>query len=503
MTTLKVIISSKKNLLSKYGNQFQAVNKLLVGLVKSDSKRGITTQIIYIDDSASASAAGIIAVNSVTRQTAKNSVDAICKKLSPAYIVLFGADDVFPFQELNNPCYSPDNDDDKLVPSDLPYACDAAYSKNISSFTGPTRVVGRIPDIQGGADMKYLRIVIEAIINYKKVKAEKLMDYFAVTAEVWKKSTQQSLSNIFGNNANLKISPTQNSPHSAADLKPLSHFYNCHGSSTDSKFYGQKGNNYPTAQYSTEINGKISAGTVVAAECCFGAELFDPNNEASHNLSISNTYFKNKAIAFVGSSTIAYGPSSGNGLADLITQYFIKNVINTASTGRALLEARQKFLSVTGPHLDPYELKTIGQFYLLGDPSVDVVTEETVKSIFDTVENRRLNLFNKGVNLAATIAPSQKVEAPLEKGKTIISDEMKKIFELTGFTGKEDETLFEVKIKNKKVSAFAKGFSGKGDIIYRTFVKKSEKADGFSIFDVLIFKESGKEMLGWKLYHRK
>ncbi|MCF2221507.1 hypothetical protein H9Q08_19765 [Chryseobacterium sp. PS-8] len=501
MKTIKAIITSKQNLQSKYDTQFRDVEAMLGELVKSDSNRGITTYIIYIDDPISASNAGITAVTSVTRQSAKQSVDDVFKKLKPAYIVLFGSQDIFPFQEIDNPC---NDDDGKIIPSDLPYACDSAYNKDISSFIGPTRVVGRIPDIPGVADLSYLKIIFEAIISYKKVKPEKLMDYFSVTAEVWKKSTQMSLNNIFGNSSSLKNSPSQNSPHSATDLKPLTHFYNCHGSSIDSKFYGQNGNNYPTAQYSADLVGKISKGTVVAAECCFGAEVFDPSNEGTHNISIASAYFKNEAIAFMGSSTIAYGPSSGNSLADLITQYFMKNVINGASTGRALLEARQKFLSVTGPHLDPYELKTLAQFYLLGDPSIQVAVDAKLDSV-STVENRRLNLFNKGLNLADTLAPSKeiKIVQPKLKDKKTLDDELKKIFDQTGFTGEEKEIVYEVEPKNKKVNAFAKGFSGTESIIYRVFIQKPQKTNSFSIFNVLVLKENGDKMLGWKLYHRK
>jgi hypothetical protein len=499
MATTKVIISSKKNLQNKYGTNFKVVEKLLKDLVASDFKRGITTQIIYIDDATSASKVGIKAVKTITKPAAKKAVDEIYKKQNPAYITLFGADDVFPFQEIINPA----NDDDSTVPSDLPYACDTAYSTDIAKFTGPTRVVGRIPDIKGLADLDYLKIAFESIIGYKKVKAEKLMDYFAVTAEVWKKSTQQSLSNMFGNNTNMKSSPSAVSPYTNADLKPLTHFYNCHGSPNDSKFYGQKGNNFPTAQHSAHLNGKITAGTIVAAECCYGAELYDPSNEDTRKWSMANTYFKNKAIAFTGSSTIAYGPSTGNGLADLITQYFIKNVINGSSTGRALLEARQKFLSVSGPHLDPYELKTLAQFYLLGDPSIQVITEVSSKTSSDTVDNRRLNLFNKGINLADTIAPSKRVDSPQSKSKKVVTEEINSILAQTGFTGNEEEVLYEVKSKNKKVEAFAKGFSGGENITYRALIQKSKKVNGTSIFDVLVIKESGKELLGWKVYSRK
>lgn len=185
MSISKVIISSKKNLQSKYGKHFSTVNKLLISLVASDKKRNVATTIIYVDDPASAKKAGIKAVPALTRQAAKNAVDDIYKKLKPVYITLFGSQDIFPFQEIQNPT----NDDDEVVPSDLPYACDSAYSNKIASFTGPTRVVGRIPDIPGVADTKYLKIVIESITKHKQVKSEKLMDYFAVTAEVWKKST--------------------------------------------------------------------------------------------------------------------------------------------------------------------------------------------------------------------------------------------------------------------------------------------------------------------------
>ncbi len=499
MPISKVIISSKKNLQSKYGKQFKAVDQLLSAIVSSDKKRNVVTTVIYVDDPVSSKKAGIKAVSSLTRQAAKTAVDDIYKKLKPVYITLFGSQDIFPFQDIQNPA----NDDDDTVPSDLPYACDNPYSNKISSFTGPTRVVGRIPDIPGKADIGYLKNVVDAIVKNKQVKSEKLMNYFAVTADVWKKSTMQSLSNMFGNSVNLKDCPPDVSPFTASDLKKLTHFYNCHGSPTDSKFYGQKGNNFPTAQHAPDLNGKISKGTIVAAECCYGAEVFDPASEGTNNLSIASTYLKYKAVAFLGSSTVAYGPSSGNGLADLITQYFIRNIINGSSTGSALLEARQKFLSVNGPTLDPYELKTLAQFYLLGDPSMWVASYDKSKTISETAENRRLNFYNKGINLASSIAPSQRIDMEKQKGKKPVTDQMKKILAKSGFKGELKENLYQVKLKNKRIEAFAKGMGGAESIMYRTFIKMRKKANGFSTFEVLVFKESGKEILGWRLYHRR
>lgn len=503
-TPKKIILTSKNNLQSKYGSDFTKVDKLLSDLVKADNKRNIDTLIVYIDDTTSAMKAGITAVNSVTRQSAKKAVDDVYKKQLPAYLVIFGSQDIIPFQELTNPVpYNPEGDNDHVVPSDLPYACDAPYSTNISSFTGPSRVVGRIPDITGIADLNYLKTVINSIIAYKPLKEEQFLDYFAVTAFVWTKSTQQSLSNIFGNSTKLKNSPPSTISYPISDLKPLTHFYNCHGSPADSKFYGQKGRNYPTAMASTDLTSKITFGTIVAAECCYGAELYDPAKEGKKQLGIANTYLGNKAIAFVGSSTIAYGPPVGQGLADLITQYFIKNVLSGASSGRAFLEAQQKFLSVSGS-LDPYELKTLGQFYLLGDPSLQPVKKEVIAFAFESIENRRLNLISKGLNLLATIEVCERVEIPQRKTKKSISYELENIFKEAGFTGDEKVFLFEVKSKKKKVSEFAKGITGSEKITYRAFIQKpKEVKKNLYIFSVLILKESGDKLLGWKVYHKK
>jgi hypothetical protein len=48
-------------------------------------------------------------------------------------------------------------------------------------------------------------------------------------------------------------------------------------------------------------------------------------------------------------------------------------VLDGASLGRALLEARQKYIQAAPTPLGPIDLKTLGQFVLLGDPSVQPV----------------------------------------------------------------------------------------------------------------------------------
>jgi len=499
MNPVKLIISCRKNLEFKYEKLFPKINGLLSLLIKADRERRIDTKTIFIDDPKSAKSAGIKHVKSVDMKACKRVVDELYKKHLPAYIVILGAQDVFPFQEITNPA----DDDDTTVPSDLPYACDAAYSKDIAAFTGPTRVVGRIPDIPGRqTNINYLKTVLENAIRHTPVKPDQYKKYFSVSAQVWKKSTTLSLHNIFGDTGKLLLSPGKSSKYTATQLKAPTHFYNCHGALNDPRYYGQKGSGYPVALEATALDKKISSGTIIAAECCYGADMFEPTLLDPPGLSIANTYLLNNAIAFVGSSTIAYGPADSQGLADLITQYFIISILNGASTGRALLEARQRFLTVSGPHLDPYELKTLAQFYLLGDPSLQPAhsdDQNTSKALAgNTTENNRINLFNNGVNLQRSISASKKLDGKIKSGN---SRRLNEILTSTKFSNAEQQNVYLVEDKGRASTGFAKKLTGE-DTRFRTFIRPG-KNKSLSDIRVLVVKENKDQILGWRIYESR
>ena len=65
--------------------------------------------------------------------------------------MILGAPDVVPHQDLANPAFAPPDDPDQFAYGDVPYACDAPYSTRPEDFVGPTRVVGRLPDLTGGS----------------------------------------------------------------------------------------------------------------------------------------------------------------------------------------------------------------------------------------------------------------------------------------------------------------------------------------------------------------
>lgn len=303
---------------------------------------------------------------------AKAAVDGVFRALDPDYLMILGAVDVVPHQPLHNPM--PD-DGDAQAPGDLPYACEHPYSEDPADFIGPTRVVGRLPDLTGGEDPSYLVDLLQAAAGAGASRpAADYRPYLGISARVWEGSTRLSLQNLFGDAADLRLSPPDGPGWPAALLARLTHFVNCHGAGADPHYYGQDGNDYPVAHDASLVAGHLSPGTVAAAECCYGAELYDPVS-AGGVMGMCNTYLAGGAAAFFGSSTIAYGPADGNGSADLLCQFFVRDVLAGASVGRAALQARQAFVrDVTV--VDPADLKTLAQFSLMADPSVVPVEGE-------------------------------------------------------------------------------------------------------------------------------
>jgi hypothetical protein len=371
----KVLLTNRSALTAKYGAKLAAVDKAVAALAAADKARGLTTAVVNLDDAAVMKALGATAVTDATDPGQnKTAIDAVFHAYTPDYLVLLGSVDVVPQQPMRNPVYDGANDVDRFAPGDLPYACNAPFSDDASDFIGPDRVVGRIPDVTGATDPAALLAVLAVATKWKQRTRADYEDHLGITAKVWQKSTVLSLRNVFGA-ADIHTSPTEGPAWEKAMLSRRVHFVNCHGADSDSQFYGQEGTNYPVAHQAKLVSGHVRAGTIAAAECCYGAQLWAPQGvDGQEPMPIA--YLRSGAFGFFGSSTIAYGPADSNGDADLVCQYFIESVLNGASLGRAALEARQKFVrGVTV--LSPVNTKTLAQFSLLGDPSIQPVPTPT------------------------------------------------------------------------------------------------------------------------------
>ncbi|MET4390635.1 hypothetical protein ABIB73_006417 [Bradyrhizobium sp. F1.4.3] len=392
----KVIVTHFGQLRSKYGAAgLRAIRAAIRTLQRADRTRGLQTSVIGLDEtSRMRSLRGRAMTKADDSKQAKGAIDAIYRTLTPDYIMILGSHDVVPHQDLKNPLFKGrgGDDPDKFAWGDLPYACENPYSNEVTDFLGPTRVVGRLPDITASSDHRYLVRLLQTASRYRQVDRDQLNNYFAVGAQIWERSTSRTLKALYGNDSNFQKVPPHNARWAQKLLNSRVHFYNCHGAAHSSKFYGQPINRpaaYPTAADAVYMTKRIRPGTIAAAECCYGGQLYALSGNQPHP-GMTNTYLGAEAYAFLASTTIAYGPARENGQADLICRYFIQNVMDGASSGRAVLEARLKFTSHPRA-LDPTDLKTIAQFNLYGDPSLTAVAPEPVaaRAMSTTVAARR------------------------------------------------------------------------------------------------------------------
>ena len=149
----KIIATNRACADHKYGAAGVTEIKTAVdALIAADAERGIKSRLVYLDDAAAMKRFRGRAVNDRTsaRQN-KDAIDAIFRAANPEYLMILGAPDVVPHQDMTNPAFDPPDDPDKFAYGDLPYACDTPYSRDIATFKGPTRVVGRLPDLTKAA----------------------------------------------------------------------------------------------------------------------------------------------------------------------------------------------------------------------------------------------------------------------------------------------------------------------------------------------------------------
>ena len=263
-------VTNNAALKDKYGAGTSVIQAALKRLIEADAKRGLNTKVVGLD--AAALGAKAVKVPSSPKQN-KDAIDAVFEAHEPDYLVILGAPDVVPHQDLTNPVT---DDEDPVAFGDLPYACSAPYSKRVRDFRGATRVVGRIPDVMNVGDAKYLVGLLDTAAKYKESPRSDYEPYFGISAEEWIKSTKMSVENIFGSAKEVQSVPPKKSSWPKGLLGRRMHFINCHGGSATPLFVGQRGEDYPVALAAAYLNQKVAVGTVVAAECCYGAELYDP-----------------------------------------------------------------------------------------------------------------------------------------------------------------------------------------------------------------------------------
>ena len=146
MSIDKIIITNRSALQNKYGSAgLKKIRSAVRQLIAADKKRHLTSLLIFADvPSEMKKAKGKAVIDSTDPEQFKNAVDSLFNHYTPDYIMLLGATDIIPHCRFRIPI--PD-DDDTFVPSDVPYACEAPFSRNAGDFIAPGSVLRRLPDV--------------------------------------------------------------------------------------------------------------------------------------------------------------------------------------------------------------------------------------------------------------------------------------------------------------------------------------------------------------------
>jgi hypothetical protein len=193
--TNKIVVANYAALQKKYGDgALKPILAAVNGLIAADKTRGLVSRIVDISDPAQMKKYKAKAVTSQKNaRQASDAVDAIYRATTPDYVVLLDGPDVIPHALLNNPV---PKDGDKGVPSDLVYASDAPFSTDPKKSAAVTRVVGRIPGVTGAKAPDFLIEQLDAAAKFKTLKRANYLPHFAISAQVWEKSTEESVENI-------------------------------------------------------------------------------------------------------------------------------------------------------------------------------------------------------------------------------------------------------------------------------------------------------------------
>jgi hypothetical protein len=187
-----------------------------------------------------------------------------------------------------------------------------------------------------------------------------------LTASCFEGSTRDTLAALFSSRSQIFVSPPSGPAWPDEVLRRKLHVINCHGFTHTP----QVGARAHPALFSRNLAGRIATGTVAAVNACFGAELYQPLDRSGvANPPICNAYLGGGAYGYFGSTCASYGGQGSNQHADRLITGFLSAVLAGRTLGHAVLHGVHCLLASLGTY-DSRALKTLSQFVLLGDPSL-------------------------------------------------------------------------------------------------------------------------------------
>jgi hypothetical protein len=285
-------------------------------------------------------------------------------------LLIVGDQRVFPSFQTANPVGDRILDPDDFILTDNPYG--EFDWQQPSQCVLPPYAVGRIaPGVSdSAADVCGL---LDSLIALRQ-RPTRRTGYVEIASRQWQDASGSVLSMI-APSARVIISPDGRVSASNAAVLDCKFLYcNLHGFVNESAWSGyDNGLSWPVPALTPDaFQTQFVSGTIVFTEACYGLAISGKRTTSSNALSLLSA----GAAAVIGSTGLAFGTADIKPQnlvdADVLARSFFLSAINSGHTvGQSLLQARQALRS-TAPITDPYLVKTLLEFQLLGDPSYEI-----------------------------------------------------------------------------------------------------------------------------------
>lgn len=350
---------------------YPALSERLEHMVDRLIGQSIEGHIAVLDDPVGMAAAGLPALGSGPSTGAVGAVREYAERQDCDAVLLVGGHRVLPMVEVANPVRNRALDADTVVLTDLPYGADG---ETLWDYVRCPRVVSRLPSPRSGRLEDFL-----AVIDLVGRPAPAKSGATAIVSEEWQHTGAQVAEKMPGP-VLLRIAP-----HYALDerhrndLKRRWLYVNLHGRRDHDEWQAfDERSGFVKVMDHVSFSFPEVAGSSMYCENCYG---FKPRSNPRGETCI-DAGFRSGMRSVVAATGLAYGAhltkgrSGGSPVlenADFLASAFFDGVRDSLGSGEAVREARRQFLARVEDRPDrvgtSFELKTLLQFQLLGDPT--------------------------------------------------------------------------------------------------------------------------------------
>ncbi len=367
-----LIVTAAAGIEVEFGSEaYPTLSKRLEHLVDRLAAQSIEGHLAVLDDPVAMAAAGLSALGSGSSRGTVATVRAYAQRQDCDAVLLVGGHGVLPMVEVVNPVRNRALDADAVVLTDLPYGADG---ETLWDYVRCPRIVSRLPSPRSKRLEDFL-----ALIDLVGSPAPAKSGATAIVSEEWRHTGAHVAERMPGP-VLFRIAPHYELDERHRDDLTCRWLYvNLHGRPDHDEWQAfDERSGFVRVMDHVSFSFPEVAGSSMYCENCYG---FKPRSGPRGETCI-DTGFRSGMRSVVAATGLAYGAHltkgrSGGSLdlenADFLASVFFDGVRDSLGSGEAFREAREQFLERIERRPDRvgtnYELKTLLQFQLLGDPT--------------------------------------------------------------------------------------------------------------------------------------